>query len=357
VLLQGRSAIWHTLWSEVYSNPRYAELVPRLEVLFFAPIRQRAGLLGRLDGAVARRTRFIERRTLNWYRHGGLRLLLTPSPAQASLFAGPVVVDLDDPSRSQDEQAALRTPNIRHVIVTTESTGRHIRESAPELDITVIPQGVDLERASRARHEDLRRETLSRFSLPHDTVIVGYHAPIICVSNDKEFKDDAFRTFYADILISSIQRLWNEGLSFITVLVGKTSRIINQVARSEARLVLAGYVDRDDLFDWVGMFDIGTYPRTANFHGRQSVKLLEYMANSAAIVAMRTAETEFLRETSTGYLAADADDFCRQLRSLIISRDERVALEKRGKRLATRHDWRMLAAQYDRVLTAVAGTV
>jgi hypothetical protein len=33
--------LWHGLWDETYSNPRHAELVPRLECLFFAPVRQR----------------------------------------------------------------------------------------------------------------------------------------------------------------------------------------------------------------------------------------------------------------------------------------------------------------------------
>jgi glycosyltransferase involved in cell wall biosynthesis len=305
---------------------------------------------------VTRRARFIERRTLEWYKRNGLRLLLTPNAMQASLFPGPVVVDLDDPARIPEEQAVLRTPNIRHVIVTTESTARYVSSSNPGVAVTVIPQGVDVERASRARCEELRAKILSDCGLRSDTVIVGHHAPVICLSDDDGSSSATFRTFYADVLISAVRKLWAEGLSFVTVLVGKTSRTIDELARSERRLVLAGYVERDHLFDWVSAFDIGTYPRTVDFSGRQSVKLLEYMANGAAIVAMRTCETEFLEETSAGLAAGDPDEFCRRLRLLISDRDERDVLVKRGKALAANYDWRKLAAHYDRILAAVAKT-
>jgi glycosyltransferase involved in cell wall biosynthesis len=354
-LLGGRTVVWHTLWSERYSNPRYAELIPRLERLFFAPIRQRAGLLGRLDGAVARRLRFIERRNLAWYRQAGLRLLLTPNPEQVALFPGPAVLDLDDPVVTPEELVALQARTLRHVIVTTEETGQYVRASNPAVDVTVIPQGVDLERASGAHHDEVRREILMRAGLPLETVIVGYHAPFVCLSGDRGFKDEMFRTFYADVLLSAIRRLWSDGISFVTVLVGKPSSTIEELARAEKRLVLAGYVDRDSLFDWVGAFDVGTYPRTVDFGGRQSVKLLEYMANSAAIAAMRTHETRLLEETGTGYTASDSEEFCAVLRRLIASRDERLSLVGRARVYVKEHDWRMLAARYDEVLAAVAG--
>jgi glycosyltransferase involved in cell wall biosynthesis len=354
--LRGRTAIWHTLWSEAYSNPRYAELVPRLQLLFFAPIRQRTGLRGRVDGAVARRTRFIQRQTLAWYHRSGLRVLLTPDPTQARLFDGPVVVDLDDPTGTPEEEAALRTPNVQHVIVTTNSTARRVRASRPELDITVVPQGVDLQRATHSQCARVRDALFCRCSMPPNTIIVGYHAPIICVSADPDFQGKTFHTFYADILISSILKLWKEGLSFIVVLVGNTSQSIKKLALSEPRLVLSGYVDRDQLFDWVGAFDIGTYPRTVDFHGRESVKLLEYMASSAAIVAMKTSETAFLQETATGYVATEPDEFSQRLRSLILNHHERATLRRRGRGLVESHDWRSLAVQYDQVLAAVAAT-
>ena len=353
-ILQGRCTLWHTLWSDVYSNPRYAELVPRLDTLFFAPIRQRDGILGRVDGAIVRRTRFIEERTLEWYRRCGLHVLLTPTPKQAALFRGPVVVDLDDPSPTADERAAFRAGNIRSVIVTTNAIGRYVQESNPDLDVTVIPQGVDLERAFNARHEHTRRAILSRLSLPLDTVIVGYHAPIICISSDTKSQANIPRTFYADVLISAIQRLWLDGLSFVVLLVGKPSRAICELARSEPRLVLSGYVERDQLFDWVGAFDIGTYPRTIDFHGRESVKLLEYMANSAAVLAMRTSETTFLDKTASGLLANDANEFYERLRRLIIDRDERDGLTSRGRTIVKDRDWNKLAAHYDCLLAAFA---
>jgi glycosyltransferase involved in cell wall biosynthesis len=345
--------VWHTLWSETYSNPRYAELLPRLDDLFFAPIRQRAGRLGRLEGAVARRSPLVERRTLEWYRRAGVKLLLTPAPAQARVFPGSVVVDLDDPSGAQAERLALRDRRIRHVITTTTTSAAYVRECNSDVEISVIPQGVDLDRASRARGVELRRDILGSLSLPLDTVIVGYHAPIICVSSDEDFKRPEFRTFHVDGLLNAIRRLQAENLQFVSVLVGETSPTIAALASSDSRLVLPGYVDRDRLFDWVSTFDIGVYPRKVDFRGRQSVKLLEYLANGAAVVATRTAETEFLEETSTGYVASDDDAFLDRLRALIVDGDQRAALASRGRTVVAEHDWKRLAARYNEILATV----
>jgi hypothetical protein len=347
--------LWHTLWNERYSNPRYAELLPRLEHVFFAPIRQRAGVLGRLDGAVSRRTKFIERRNLAWYREAGLRLLLTPSPSQVPLFAGPAVVDIDDPLVTPTEQKALRARALRHVIVTTDDMAQYVRTANPMVDVTVIAQGVDLERAASARHEEMRLKILTGVELPLGTPIVGYHAPFICLSSDRQSKEEKLRTFHADVLVSAIRRLWSEDVSFVAVLVGEPSASLEELARKEKRLVLPGYIDRDRLFDWVGAFDVGAYPRTLDFGGRQSVKLLEYMANSAAIVAMSTHETRLLDETGSGYRARDADEFCDLLRRLILRSDERLSLIDKAHAFVKDHDWRILAARYDGILAAAVG--
>jgi glycosyltransferase involved in cell wall biosynthesis len=354
--LRGRTVLWHTLWSDSYSNPRYAELLPRLERLFFAPIRQRLGAVGRLEGGVARRMRFFEHRTLEWYRHGGIELLLTPDPAQAFLFPGPAVVDLDDPTRDRDERRALGAPTLRHVVTPTRETAEYARAANPNVDVTVIPQGVSLESTEQACHDRVRRTLLEGARLPCETPIVGYHAPFLCVSGDAEYQAERFRTFDVDVLLSAVRELWSEGLSFLTVLVGEPSTSVTELATKEKRLVLAGYIERDRLFDWVGAFDIGTYPRTVDFGGRQSVKLLEYMANSAAIVAMSTHETRLLEEGGggggSGYRARDPAEFRELLRRLIVSHDERRALIRRGRVVAKEHDWSVLAARYESVLGA-----
>jgi glycosyltransferase involved in cell wall biosynthesis len=275
-------------------------------------------------------------------------------PRQVSLSPIPVVLDLDDPAFSPEEEAALRNPTLRHLIVTTDESAQHMRATSSGIEVTMVPQGVDLDRASRARHQETRKELLLAAGLPDDTVIVGCHAPVLCLAADRAYRDASYRTFDIDVLMTSIRRLWSAGASFITVLVGKPSPSIREVARNERRLILAGYVDRDRLFDWVGAFDIGTYPRTVGFGGRQSVKLLEYMANDAAVVAMRTAETSFLDDANTGYTAASADAFTAALRRLIESPGERRALVNRARPLVAAHDWNFLAARYDGILAAVA---
>jgi glycosyltransferase involved in cell wall biosynthesis len=344
--------VWHTLWSESYSNPRFAELVPRLGDLFFAPIRQRSGFKGRVDAGVWRRMRFVEQRSLEWYRRRGLRLLLTPSPWQAPLFAGPVVVDLDDPSRTPSEQAALRASNIAHIVVPTAPIARYVQESNPRVGVTVVPQGVDVVRAKGARHAEVRQDVLAKLNLPAETIIVGYHAPIICLSSDRDYQGASFHTFYIDALLTAVQKLRSENLPFLTLLIGKASPTIRRLAQCERRLVLNDYVDRSELFDWVGTFDIGTYPRTVDFQGRQSVKLLEYMANGAAIVAMSSSETRFVQDASVGFVGGSVDEFCTRLRTLIIDHEVRRAFAERGRALVVEHDWNMLAARYNAILAA-----
>ena len=342
--------LWHTLWSESYSNPRYAELVPRLRDLFFAPIRQRSGLAGRIDGGIARRTRNLERRTLNWYQRRGLRLLLTPSPWQAPLFQGPVVVDLDDPTRSTSEQKALTARNIACVVVPTNLIAQYVRESSPRARVTVVPQGVNVAAANRGDHTQLRHRLLARSARPAQTVIVGYHAPIICVSTDPDYQDPRFRMYYVDVLLTAVQRLWNQGIDFLTVLVGQTSPTIRKLAWFERRLVLTGYVDRAELFDWVGGFDIGTYPRTVDFSRGQSAKLLDYMASDAAIVAMMSSETSYLRDAALGAVVDEADGFCSALRELITDPDIRRTFANRGREFIAAHDWNRLAARYEAII-------
>jgi glycosyltransferase involved in cell wall biosynthesis len=354
--LRGRYVLWHTLWSETYSNPRYAELVPRLDALFFAPIRERAGRLGRVDGALTRNLRFIERRALEWYRHHGIEVLLTPAPAQARSFPGPVVVDLDDPTFSPDEQAALNTRSLRHVVTTTEETAQYVRATNPTVGTTVLPQGVDIEKAASANHGDVRRKLLEKLRLPSDTVIVGYHAPVIRVSTDDRHQVEGLGAFDIDVLLSAARELWTQGLSFVVVLVGKASPTVRQLAGEEKRVVLAGYVDRDRLFDWLGAFDVGAYPRMVDRRGFQSVKLLEYMASGAAIVAMRMTETQFLDEEGTAYTAETPEEFGGLLRRLIEYREERLKLVARAHVAVKAHDWKTLAASYNRVLAAVVET-
>jgi glycosyltransferase involved in cell wall biosynthesis len=353
---EGRNVLWHTLWSESHSNPRYAELVPRLRDLFFAPIRQRGGVLGRLDGGIARRSLFLERRVLDWYRRSGIRLLLTPSPAQAPMFAGPVVLDLDDPARTSAEQAALCAPNLRHVVVPTDAIAQYVQESNPRLGITIVPQGVDIDRVSRAHAADTRRMLLASRDLPYETAIVGYHAPIICLSEEKAFKDERFQQYYIDVLLRAVHKLWSDNLSFLTILVGKASPAIEQLTLYERRLVLTDYIDRSRLFDWIGTFDIGTYPRTVDFSGRQSVKLLEYMASGAAIMAMPTSETQFVEDIPAGYTASNQDEFCHGLRSLITNGEARHTFAEHGRQFAANYDWRMLGARYDTILADAANT-
>jgi glycosyltransferase involved in cell wall biosynthesis len=351
-VLRGRSVLWHALWSETYSNPRYAELVPRLHDLFFAPVRQRRGFLGRVNAAIWRRSRFVERRSLAWYRRNGAQLLLTPDPRQAPLFGGPVVVDLDDPTRTLAEQDALRAPNIERIVVTTTHIARYVQAANPRVEVTVVPQGVDIDRVTGARHAEVRRRLLERLQLPSHTIIVGYHAPVICLSTDDDHHGAEFQTFYIDVLVGAVQKLWSEELPFLTLLLGRASRSITQLARSERRLVLNDYVDRSELFDWVGAFDIGAYPRTADFQGRQSVKLLEYMASGAAIVAMSSSETKFLHDASIGFLAGDVEEFTKRLRTLIVDQDVRRTYAERGRGFATDHDWKTLARRYDAILAS-----
>ena len=69
---------------------------------------------------------------------------------------------------------------------------------------------------------------------------------------------------------------------------------------------------------------------------------------------MNTHETRLLEESESGYRARDRAHFRELLRRLIVSRDERQSLVERGRAMAKKHDWNVLAGRYDDVLAAAA---
>lgn len=348
-----RGVLWHGFWGEGFANSRYSELLPRLTTLFFAPIQLRAGWRGRLETGLWRRMPWLEVMTLRRYRQRGVRTLLTADPMQASRFEGPVVVDLDDPTYSDQEQRALRGRNIAAIVVPTSDVHDAVRRFASPPSLAVIPQGVDLRRAHRGRRDVMRRLILDQLNLSDDVPIVGYHAPLLYSSCDASVSRGNNQAYNVDVLLWGITELWSDGINFVTVMLGEPSESLSRAASRERRLVLPGYIQRSELFDWVSAFDIGTYPRLVDFQGRQSVKVLEYFACGAPVVATDVSESRIVRDSDAGLVCAAREDFADALRLLILDNKLRTEIGGRARQVVTSYDWDDLARKYDDFLVDV----
>jgi glycosyltransferase involved in cell wall biosynthesis len=272
-------------------------------------------------------------------------MLLTADPMQAARFDGPVVVDLDDPTYSVDERRALSAQNVKAIVVPTSDVQEAVRGFASPPLLEVIPQGVDVKRARSGNREQTRQRVLGQLQLPHDTPIVGYHAPLLYSSRDANLGHG--QAYNVDVLLWASKQLWRGGLTFITVMLGEPSKSVSAAASLEPRLVLPGYTHRSDLFDWVSAFDIGTYPRVVDFQGRQSVKLLEYFACGAPVVATDVSESRIVRKSDAGIVCASRAEFAQALRDLISDSRRRSEIGDHARRVATSYDWEILAPKYD----------
>jgi hypothetical protein len=109
-------------------------------------------------------------------------------------------------------------------------------------------------------------------------------------------------------------------------------------------LVLPSYVDCHHLFDWAPALNVDAHPKGINWRAFEGVKLLDYTAGHAAIVASYIGETKRLCEAGVGYMAGDATEVSVRLRRLIAGPHGRVLLNNQAGALVANQDWRALTA-------------
>ena len=330
-------------WFRGHNNPRYAELLPRLERVdaHLAMLSDRRLVRGlQYRGLMKPLRPRLEPRLV---RIGARRYagLFTTENEQIPYFDGPIVSDVDDPRFSEREAAQLSSPNVRAYVVTEERAARQFRELGVETPHEVIPQGVDL---SALRPEDAA-ELARKVKGPEDFV-VGYMAAWLLADGDRGGENPLYNVTHLLELWPEIvaraprARLW---------LLGGVSGQVEERCRALPGITLFGRIPRERLLAHVANFDVGLYPRAAD-QGIQSVKIAEYMGAGVPTVAYDYEVTQVVRASGGGVLVGTAREFVDAVVGLAADEAERLALAERAGAYGRSLDWRVLAERYNEVL-------
>ncbi|HST16941.1 MAG TPA: glycosyltransferase [Gaiellaceae bacterium] len=330
--------LFASIWFRHHNNPRYAELIPRLErldrYLFELSDRRiprgvqfRALRYGRrawhplLFGAGSRR-----------YRH-----LFTADNEQIPYFGGPVVSDVDDPVYTRREVELLNRPNVAAYVVTAERAARRFEELGVRTPWHVIPQGVSLASVTDAGAAHVR--ALRR----NGEIVVGYMAAHLLSADDRGGESPLYN-------VDHLLELWDEihtrePNARLWLIGGASERVSARCARRDD-IVLFGRLPRERVLDHVANFDLALYPRTAD-QGIQAAKVAEYMGLGVPTVSYDYEVTAVLRETGAGVLVAEPRDFVDAVVRLAGDADARGALADAAGRAGRELDWDVLARRYE----------
>ena len=144
-----------SIWFHGHNNPRYAELLPRLERLDACLLRLPEARIPRGVGFrvfTAGKPLLLHTPRSDVPRRGMRNAnLLSLDFDQLAHWAGAAVMDADDPFFTPREVQLLQRPALRAYVVTAESAGRRYQSLGVEKPWVVIPQGVNLT-AATAEH-------------------------------------------------------------------------------------------------------------------------------------------------------------------------------------------------------------
>jgi glycosyltransferase involved in cell wall biosynthesis len=328
-----------SIWFKDHNNPRYAELLPRLERLDAALLRLSA----------RRVPRGVQFRALRWSRHALYRMtlphaskryrgLLTLDLEQVPGFHGPMVADVDDPVFSQRAVAQLNHPNLRAYVVTAERAARRYEEMGVRKPYLVIPQGVSV----RTLAQGIREEQATHRK--QGEVVVGWMAAHLLTREDR---DGANTLYNIDHLLELWDRVHDQVPHARLWLVGGASaRVQHRLARRDD-IVLFGRLPRDQALATASNFDISVYARERD-QGIRAAKISEMIGLAVPTVSYDYEVTSDLRETGAGILVDTPEEFVQAVVSLITDESRRIQLAEAARRAGRELDWDILAARFER---------
>jgi len=351
--VSARKAVCLTLWFPQHNNPRYAALFPRLSPV----VRFRKFHLSkrRLIRAVQYRlwnglSSALIYPALIQYLARKYETLYTITTEQIRTWPRQrsVVVDLDDPMFTKAEVRALKLPQVKALIVTTNKAKTIFQENGVTAPIHVIPQGVAMGQVDPAK----RREIRARFK-SDDDIVVGFHAPSLTLAADgarraRGNQDDL------DFLFQALERARQVEPRLKLWLFGNPSESVKaHVQQGRNHWVkLFGYVELSEMLTYLADLDIGVYPRTwSPPPGRFSVKIAQFMACGVPVVSTQLDEGLILQEARSGVLCRTLEEFADALVELARSSEKRSTLGLSGKRYARQKlEWSVLMPGYLQLL-------
>jgi glycosyltransferase involved in cell wall biosynthesis len=331
-------------WFRGHNNPRYAELLPRLDRLdayLFVCSDQR--LLRGLQVRALGKTRTLRYRLMFERARRRYRSLFIIDREQIAYFDGPILADIDDTVFSGRELQLLNRPNVVACVVTNQRLARRYEELGVRKPYHVIPQGVSLS----AIDADKVREVARRHrNDSDDQVVVGYMAAWLLAAGDRGGEIPLFNVDHLLELWEDIRsrvpnaRLW---------LLGGVSQRVRRRCDGRDDIVLFGRIPREEVLSYVANFDIALYPRTAD-QGFQSVKIAEYMGCGIPTVSYDYEVTADLREAGAGLLAATGREFVEAVERLSLDKQLRMKVAAAARAAGAARDWDVLSREYRRLL-------
>jgi glycosyltransferase involved in cell wall biosynthesis len=327
-----------SLWFRDHNNPRYAELVPRLDRLDAALLMLPAARIPRALGFRAFvRTKPLVLHALLGRAGARYRNLLTLDFGQLPHWPGAAVMDADDPSFSEREIALMKNPSLRAYVVTAERTARVYESHGVEKPWVVIPQGVNLTAAT----DELRRRAGARKG-PGE-VVLGWMAAHLLTDGDR----DAGNALYN---VDHLLELWDEIHARVPngrlwLVGGPSERLAARLAGRDD-VVVFGRLSRPEALAVASQFDVAPYARTVD-EGIRAAKVSELIGLGVPVVSYDYEVTANLRETGAGILVPDSRAFVDAVVTLLTDdavrgRFATVALEA-GRSL----DWDLLARRFE----------
>lgn len=327
-----------SIWFHGHVNPRYAELLHRLERLDaclprFSDKRIPRGLQYR----AFRATRPISYRVVLGRAHHGYRNLLSLDFEQLGIWKGNAVMDADDPIFTERELHLLSAPAVKAYVVTAERAARKYESLGVDKPWVVIPQGVSL----RSATPELRAEA-AKAKRPGEPV-VGWMAAFMLTEGDRDADNALYNVDHLLDLWDEIHarvpnaRLW---------LVGGPSARLRRRLEGRDDVVLFGRLPRERALAVAAQFDVAVYPRTADM-GIQAAKVAEFMGLGVPTVSYDYEVTENLRETGAGILVPGPREFADAVATLLEDEPARAEIADVALRAGAKLDWDVLARRYE----------
>ena len=327
-----------SIWFHGHNNPRYAELLPRLQ-------RLDACLLRLPDARVPRGVGFrafgagkpVLHRALFAAAARRYRNLLSLDFEQLGRWPNAAVMDADDPVFTPREVELLRRPTLRAYVVTAEHAARRYESLGVDKPWVVIPQGVNLSAATA----ELRAEAANR-KQPGE-VVLGWMAAHLLTSGDRDSDNPLYN-------VDHLLELWEEIHSRVSHarlwLVGGPSDRLRERLGGRSDVVLTGRLPRAEALATASLFDVAPYARTAD-QGIRAAKVSEFIGLGVPTVSYDYEVTSNLRETGAGVLVPDARSFVDAVTHLLMDEDARGQLASAAARAGRELDWDVLARRFE----------
>jgi glycosyltransferase involved in cell wall biosynthesis len=330
---------YFSTWYRGHNNPRYTQLLPRIERLDAYLLTFPGPLLPRAAATVAwQRTRSrVEPAVLRALSRRYRNAFVTETNYLEHITV-PVVADVDDPRFDEREVRLLAGDNVAAYVVTAETAARRLESLGVDTPWHVVPQGVDLTGLDLDSAAADRERRAAR--------VAGYIAAFLLLPDDRGGGNPLYD-------VSHLLDLWDEVHERVPSarleLIGRPSDRLRRRLADRDDVALTGPIPQGLVLPRIAAFDVGLYPRVAD-QGIRSVKIAEFLGAGVPIVSYDYRVVDDVREAGAGVLVDTPREFSEALVRLLTDESERARLGAAARAAGRDRDWDVLAQRYRAML-------